>query len=290
MLLQEKMAGYPFSPSEKVVVDFILNKQEQIEYYSTKTIAAETFTSPSILVRIAQKLDFEGWLEFKQAFLGEVQYLGRNFIDIDANFPFSANDSLMTIASKITKVKAESLEDTLALLNHDLIRQAVRMMEKAENIKLFGIYNVLFLGEEFVHKLKHINKRAEISMTQNAIYQEAEMMTPKGCAICISYSGETGEILNIAKTLKEKGVPVIALTSIGENTLSNYADVTLRISTRERSYSKIAGFSSLESISLILDILYASYFAIHYEKNYAYKVSLSKKTEQREIDNRIIRE
>ena len=45
MLLQEKMKNTKFSPSEEIVIDFILTKQERIKDYSTTMIAGETYTS-----------------------------------------------------------------------------------------------------------------------------------------------------------------------------------------------------------------------------------------------------
>lgn len=288
MLLQERMKKTRFSPNERIVVEFILDKQELIEQYSTKTIAGETYTSPSVLIRIAKKLNFNGWNDFKQTFLEEVNYLRTSFSGLDANKPFTSKDSLMTIATKITQLKIESMNDTLSLLNHDTIRKAVRILEDATNVKVFGLYNTLFLGEEFVHKLRHINKRAEIALVPNAIYQEAMMMTSNECAVCLSYSGETDELLDTCKILHQNKVPIIAITSIGGNSLSDLANITLRVSTREKSYLKIGGFSSLESISLLLDVLCSTFFAINYQENYDYKVDLAQKTEHRQIQNQII--
>ena len=54
MLLQEEMKQIPFSNSERVIIDFILDKQEEIRDYSTSQVAKETFTSPSTLVRISR--------------------------------------------------------------------------------------------------------------------------------------------------------------------------------------------------------------------------------------------
>ena len=89
MLLQEKMKNTRFSASEQFVVEFILSKQELIKNYSTTAIASETYTSPSILIRISKKLGFHGYNEFKEAFLNEVEYLKTNFQDLDANTPFT---------------------------------------------------------------------------------------------------------------------------------------------------------------------------------------------------------
>ena len=65
MLLKDKMKDYPFSNTETVIVDFILDKKMAIADYSANAIAKETFTSPSLLVRIAKKLGYSGWSELK---------------------------------------------------------------------------------------------------------------------------------------------------------------------------------------------------------------------------------
>lgn len=290
MLLQEKMETTKFSSSEQHVIDFILEKQELLEEYSTTMIAEETYTSPSILVRIAKKLGFHGYLEFKQAFLEEVQYLKMSFQDIDANLPFFANDDLMSIVNKITLLKQESLKDTLSLLHHQSLQKAIRMLQKSDTIKVFTISNLTYLAEEFVHKLRHIGKKAETYSISNAMYQEAVMTSSQDCAICISYSGESLELLKTANVLKSNQVPMIAITSIGENELVKLSDVVLRTTTREKAYSKIAGFSSMESITLLLDLLYACYFQTKYEQHYTFKTELSRKTEERTITNQMIKE
>lgn len=112
MLLIEKMKQYPFSSSERTIVDFILEKQEDIKDYTTKAIAKETYTSPSVLVRIAKKLGYQGYNEFKEDYLKEVYYLHSHFEKIDANYPFTEKDNTMTVAGKIASVYEESARDT----------------------------------------------------------------------------------------------------------------------------------------------------------------------------------
>ena len=52
----------------------------------------------------------------------------------------------------------------------------------------------------------------------------------------------------------------------------------------------VKAFSSLESMALLLDILYSCLFAADYDRRYSYKINLSKATEFRSIDNGVIRE
>lgn len=291
MLLKDRMNDYPFSHSERIIVDYILDKQNEIKDYSTKMIADETYTSPSTLIRISKKLGFQGWNDFKDAYLNEVDYLNKHFQDIDPNFPFTNQDTIMNIASKIANLHAESAKDTLSLIHHDALQKAVQILRRSQEVRIFAISNLNYVGEEFVFKLNRIQKKASISLVQDLMFHDAAMMKDDECAICISYSGETPHILQVANTLKENHVPIIAITSIGDNHLSDIANVTLHISTREKSFSKIAGFVSLESISIILDTLYSCLFSLNYQANLDYKLKMSKRIEiTRSIDNEIIAE
>jgi DNA-binding MurR/RpiR family transcriptional regulator len=90
--------------------------------------------------------------------------------------------------------------------------------------------------------------------------------------------------------LKKKKVPVIALTSIGENTLTKLADCILRMTTRERLYSKIGSFTTNDSICFLLDVLYAGVFSKDYKYNLEYKTHISQYFDHRKSSNKVMEE
>ena len=90
--------------------------------------------------------------------------------------------------------------------------------------------------------------------------------SPHDCAIIISYSGETNSLLRIAKQLKERHIPIIVITSLGDNSLKKYAQCVLTISTEY-------------SIELILNTLYSCVFLHNYQKNLDTKISITKQLE-----------
>ena len=104
-------------------------------------------------------------------------------------------------------------------------------------------------------------------------------MDPEACAIIVSYSGETPILVRVMKVLKAKSIPVIVITNIGENSLTKEADCILRITTREKLYSKIATFSTDMSITYLLDVLYSCVFALNYEQNVKTKTAISRAIE-----------
>lgn len=280
MLIKERLERCDFSNSERVIIDFILENGMKIRDLTTKDIANATYTSPSTLIRIAHKMKFNGWNELKEAYLKEVEYLETHFCDIDANYPFKNNDTIMSIASKLATLKEESISDTLSLVTHDDLQKAVQIIRKTSSIYLFAVSNNGLITQEFAHNMSRIQKKVTICNLQGELVYSAVNADPNSCAIIVSYSGETPIFKNVILALKGNHIPIIGITNIGDNTVSRNADVVLRICTREKLYSKIATFSTDISFEYILDLLYSCVFALNYDTNIERKTTVSKIIEQ----------
>lgn len=289
MLLTEKLNETSFSRTEREVIKFIEQEKEKIENYSITYIAKETYTSPSTLVRIAKKLGYSGWNDLKKDYLKEIQYLNSHFSGLDANIPFGEDDSFINVAYKIGQLHKESIEDTLSLIHQENLEDAINILLKGKRIHIMAITNLIYAAQELVFKFRRIGVDAR-TYTEDYLLPEAYMISKEDCCIFISYSGQTEPLLEVAEILHNKGVPMIALTSIGDNTLSRLVDTSLYVTTREKSYKKIGAYTSLESIHLLTDILYSCYFQCHYEKNYKHKIKLAQLTESRQITNNIVKD
>lgn len=292
MLIRERLDTCDFSNSERGVVDFILEKRMEIRNMTIREIAKGAFASPSTLVRIAGKMGFGGWNELKEAYLREEKYLQSYFQDIDANLPFARKDSIVSIASKIALLKKEAIDDTRVLLTHDDLQEAVMIMRKASSIDIYAVSKNLILAQEFQYNMRKIGKRVEVCLMQGEVAHAAYLTQRTSCGIIISYSGETPVLLQAADIMKKHQIPIIAITNIGESSLSGKADCVLRICTREKQYSKISSFTTDSSIAYLLDVLYSCMFALHYEKNLQMKIDAEKATTQgkKQITVEIIRE
>ena len=280
MLIRERLERCEFSNSERVIIDFILKEKMNIQNMTTKDIANATYTSPSTLIRIAHKMNFKGWNELKEAYLKEEKYLETHFLDIDANYPFSNDDTIMSIASKIATLKKEAIDDTLSLVTHDDLQKAVQTIRKTSSIYVFAVSNNALITQEFAHNMSRIQKRVTVCSLQGELVYTAMNADPHSCAIIVSYSGETPILKKVINTLKINHIPIIGITNIGDNTVSKNADVVLRICTREKLYSKIATFSTDVSFEYILDLLYSCVFALHYDQNIQRKKRVSQMIEK----------
>lgn len=280
MLLTEKIQTIEhLSSGQRAIADFLLEEKEAISEMTIKEIAHRTYTSPATLIRFAKTLGYEGFEQLKNEFLEEQKYIHQHFVKIDANYPFQQNEGYISIAGKISSLVKETVDDTLALIAHNDLQKAVSIIEKADRIHLSAISFPLLYGKDFQLKMRRIGKIVEITeLTGEQLFTEP-IIGSKDCAIIVSYSGETTVPRSMADLYKKHNLPIISITSMGSNYVREHSDVCLTITTREKLYSKIAGYSSEFSIKLLLDILYSCYFRNHYQQFLKQKTLLSKVAE-----------
>ena len=291
MLIGEKMETIKLSNNEELVKTYIKTYPETLKALTTRELAELIYTSPSTLVRFSKKLGFTGWNEFRDAYLKEYDYLTSHFTKINANMPFTAHDTMVSIANKIISLKQETLEDTKQLINTEALKKATELIINSNSIKMFGSNNIIYELSEFQFKMSRINRDVFFTGLQGEQHHFANRCKPTDVAIIVSYTGESSYLLKIVQQLRSQNIPIIAITRVGNNRLSNLATITLHVTTREKAYGKIGAFSSLESIRCVLDILYSCVFAKDYQKNLTYKKSVAKKLETaRKSSNQIIKD
>lgn len=281
MLIVEKLKlKNALSETEEGIAEFLLKVGREIGAYSTRNLAEATYTSPATVIRFCKKIGFKGFDEFKEQFLKEIQYMEQQPGDVDVNFPFEKGDTLMKAANKVSRLYEETVKDTMSLMQHRTLQKATTLMKYSQCIYIFSAGTALNQAESFREKMLKIGKH--VAITSNLRYQlyEAGCLSRKDVAMIISYSGETDTILQIAEACKRQSVPIIAITSFGENTLSQYATCKLTISTKESMFQNLGDYSSHISVNLILDILYSSYFLLDYDGNYQKKLEKVTKLEK----------
>lgn len=199
----------------------------------------------------------------------------------------------MSIAGKMSSLFIETINDSLSLIEHDSLQKATYLLKNTNRIFLYSISTSALLAEIFKQKMTRINKEVVSELLVGEYGFHSNLIKDNDCALFISYTGQSPNVIQYAKKLKEKNIPIIVISSIGDNELKQYADIVLHLSTREKQYSKISSFTSEYSTLYVLDLLYACYFSLDYDNNLKNKTALSKYEEHvkfNEHQNPIIKE
>ena len=270
--------------SRKNVAEFILAQQKNIFNFTIDEIAEKCFTSKSTVTRFAKLLGYRGWRDFMKAFLMEIKYHEKYRGSVDVNYPFAADSSDEEIAKSLARLQTDSINETLDILDMNMLGRAVNYIIRAKKIVVLAASPNCFIADSFIRKMNMIGYNIN-PVQKDDIGISLHDMNKDDCVIMISYAGHNRESnpMKYIANLKRKKVPIIAITSEGDNYLRQNSNAALTISSRERLYSKIAGFASEQSISFILNILYSCVYSRNYDRNTEYKTNLSYEIEKERI-------
>lgn len=259
---------YRYPDARGTVGQFVLEQKENLGKLTIGQVAEQCYTSKATVVRFAKILGYDGWRDFLKDYLAEIQYAKAHPAKVDVNYPFTDTDDIKAVALQLRDLEISSLEETEALLDAKTLELARDRIRKADEVVIFGISPNSLLAETFRRKLISIGLKAKVA-PNSEMGLTALSLTDKDCAMIISYSGNDAhsEPMAYIRLLQEKHVPMIGITSAGENYMRQVLDCVLTIASREHLYSKIANYYTEQSILYILNVLYAAVFQADYEGN-----------------------
>ncbi len=289
-MIVEQLREQPgLSPIERSIASYFLEAGEALREQSARSIAAKLYTAPSTVSRLCKRLGYEGYTDFRDAYLDELRYLSSAFTSIDANQPFRRSDDPRTIAAKMGALWRETVSDTLQLIDGESLERAVELVANARTTFVYSAGPQSYLAEDFVDKMARIGRRVIVTYKDDTSYFFASGVQADEVFIVLSYSGETGDALRVARQVKNAGGTIVAITSYGRNSLSEMADVTLLVSTREKLVEKLGCFAMSISSLLLLDVMYSCVLARDYDRNVVQRVRVTRSFEQfRDSDNPIL--
>lgn len=280
--IEETMMKY--TDARHAVGEFILQEPDTLYQYTVSEIAEKTFTSKATVVRFAKAMGYDGWKEFMKDYIAEVNYQKAHQNTVDFNMPFEQDDSVDTIIENMKTLQIETIRETADLLRKETLQNAADYLVKANRIVIFCSSPNTYLGELFKRKLFTIGKNASVPISGESGIVAASL-SPQDCALIISYSGNSvsQNPVNRIGILKKNHVPIIGITSGGDNYMRKNLDCIFTMATKERLYTKIANYSTEESLNYILNVLFSCCFVRQYKQNLDFKIKNSRMLEQERI-------
>jgi arabinose-5-phosphate isomerase len=148
--------------------------------------------------------------------------------------PLTSSSTLPTTiiqqAQAVIQVEIEALQALYTKLGKPF-EVAINLLESSlGRIIVTGMGKSGHIGKKIAATLASTGSPAYFLHPAEGRHGDLGQVTPTDVVIAISNSGETEELLGLLPTLKQLGVPVVALTAKGESTLARFATVVLDIS------------------------------------------------------------
>ena len=253
--LRIKETMHKLPPKEKRIAEFILQQPENVINMSMDDVAKACDTSLSAITRLAKSLNYNGFKEMLREISNEIALKSKNE-DLEYK-EIHLGDPVSEIFRDMCLREIEAIQNTMSVMDMKQRETAVDMLCKAKRIDFYGVGSSGIVAEDAGSKFLRINKYVITSSDAHVQRLTIESLTPEDVAVLISYSGETNDIIVLAKLLKEMNVPIITITRSSKNTLASMGDVKLYGSSTE-SLIRSGPMTSRIGQLVIVDSLYTA--------------------------------
>lgn len=237
------------TPLETKVIESITSKKDLSENTSLKAIATENNVSEAMVVKLAKKLDFSGFREFRTSL---IHYNHSETANLHKEI--KPTDSSEALLEKVFKTSIQALEETLAIIDVNAFNRAANLLFKAKNIDLFGVGGSASIAHDMAHKLLKIGIKSTVYDDVHMMMMSASILTDEDVVIAISHSGLTKAIIEPIKLASRNGSKIIAITNYLETPLTENSDIVLASTSQgspllgENAASRVAQLNLLDAL------------------------------------------
>ncbi|WP_215144776.1 MurR/RpiR family transcriptional regulator [Exiguobacterium qingdaonense] len=234
------------SKKEQRIADYMLKQPEKIIHHTINQVADDLDVAESTVFRFCQRVGFKGYQALKIALASDVVAPLQ-----DIHEDITETDTTLEIAEKIFSTNGKTIESTRQILEASSLEKAIELFLGARRIEFFGSGGSAVVALDAYHKFIRSGLQVSAVLESHMQLMSASQLTKEDVAVVISHSGASKETLDIAKLLKEKGVPMIAITNYAKSPLSKLADVSLYTVSQETAFRSEALSSRIAELSLV---------------------------------------
>ena len=205
----------------KVAAD-ILARKDIDATTPLREIALKSAVSEAMVVKVARKLGFEGFRDFRQ---GLVDYYRSDTANLHADI--SSEDTAGEIVQKVFRTAMQALEETFAILDLAAFDRAADSIASAKQRDFYGLGGSAQIARDVSHKFLRIGIRTSVFDDAHMMMISAALLGPDDVAIAFSHSGSTAAVPDGTELARRNGARTIAVTNYPESPLARTADVVL---------------------------------------------------------------
>lgn len=251
--------------AERKVATIILKTPEEVVHATATALGEKAGTSAATVIRLCKRLQVKSFTELKILLSSELtaQTSANEYSDL------APDESAQSIIQKMVNNSYIAMEDTMTSLSTDALEEAVAQIEHTEIIYVFGVGASSLVAENIAHKWSRIGKTCIFISDPHVLIAAMTAGDAKKTFIGISNSGETKEVIALAKIANEKDMATIGISRFGNNSLAKQVDVNLQHARTNEARIRSAATSSLHAQFVVVDSLFYLYASKNFNESLA---------------------
>ncbi|WXT99438.1 MAG: Arabinose 5-phosphate isomerase KdsD [Catillopecten margaritatus gill symbiont] len=145
------------------------------------------------------------------------------------------SDSLLQSAKQVILTEAQAVSQLADKLDQSFVQACVLIQNCTGKVILIGMGKSGHIGNKIAATFASTGTPAFAVHPAEAGHGDLGMIEANDVAICISYSGESDEIMMLIPVIKHQGVPIIGMTGNKNSSIGKISDVHLDVSVEKEA-------------------------------------------------------
>ena len=219
---QIRMKLPSLTPLEGKVAADILARKDITDTITLREVSEGSGVSDAMVVKVAKKLGFGGFREFRQ---GLIDYYQSDTAALHSEI--SAVDTAGEVVQKVFRTAMQALEETFAILDLEAFERAANYLHRAKQRDFYGLGGSAQIARDVSHKFLRIGLRSSVFDDAHMMMMSAALLGPDDVAIAFSHSGSTAAVFDAIELARKNGARTIAVTNYPDSAIAQVVDVVL---------------------------------------------------------------
>ena len=201
-------------PAEQRVAKLVLADPRAFASLPVVELAERAHVSKPTVVRFCRSVGYDGLTDFKRKLAGSVNE-GVPFVHRSVDEDDKSGDIVVKLIDNAVSALLKYRNDAAG---HAFERAIAALADAGLNgrrIDFYGVGNSGIVALDAQHKFFRLGVRANAVSDGHVQVMSATMLTHGDCAVIISNSGHSRDLLDVAEIARRKGATLIAITATG---------------------------------------------------------------------------
>ena len=235
-LLAEMRRRHPTLPPRLAeLARYLLDHPNEAALATVAALARDAGAQPSALVRLAQSLGFAGFSELQSVLRAALAEAAPSYRERVRQH--TADRGVLRQACVLNEISLQHLAAT----DQALVDRAAALLAGAAAVAVIGQRRSHAVAVHLAYGLTRAGKAARVlSGAGGYLREEAATLRPTDVLLAVSIHPYSAEVIEVCATVRDRGVPLVALTDGPLSPLTPMATIAFEVRDAE-----LAGFRSL---------------------------------------------
>ncbi len=201
-------------PAEQRVAKLVLLDPRSFATLPVTELAERSHVSKPTVVRFCRSVGYDGLTDFKRKLAGSVNE-GVPFVHRSVDEDDKSSDIIVKVIDNAVSALLKYRNDAAGHAFERAITALAAAGASGHRIEFYGVGNSGIVAQDAQHKFFRLGVNSAAVSDGHVQVMSATMLKPGDCAVIISNSGHTRDLLDVAEIARKRGATLVIITASG---------------------------------------------------------------------------